>query len=175
MNVLVLNSNYTPLGVTSWQKAITLYFSGKVEIIQDYPDKLIRSVSLTMNMPAVIRVLKWIKSKKVGIRFNKRNIYIRDNGKCCYCNRFVSETRATFDHVVPKSRGGLTNWTNIVTACYNCNQAKDCRTPEEAGLTLHHTPSKPDRLQLDLAFSLKYQNNIPEMWKQWIVNTRMPE
>lgn len=170
MRTLVLNQNYTPLGTIDWTKAVTLLFSGKVDVVEEYENHDIRSASLTMKMPSVIRLNKYVNGKKVGVRFNKSNVYIRDKGKCQYCLRKINENRSTYDHVIPKSRGGKTDWNNIVTCCYGCNQRKDCRTPEEAGLKLITRPYRPESLPVEQAFSLRYKNKIPESWKPYVPN-----
>jgi 5-methylcytosine-specific restriction endonuclease McrA len=82
---LVLNANYTPLGTIDWKRAITLIFEGKVELVEEYEDFVVRSPSTTMKVPSVIRVIKWVKAKTIGIRFNKGNVFLRDKGKCQYC------------------------------------------------------------------------------------------
>lgn len=175
MRTLVLNSNYAPLGTIDWTKAVTLLFSGKVEVVEEYEDREIRSTRISIKMPAVVRLLKWVKGKRVGIRFNKTNVYLRDKGRCQYCARKIAEAKATYDHVVPKSRGGKTDWNNIVTCCYSCNQRKDCRTPDEAHMVLISKPCKPQTLPIEMAFSFKYQDKLPEPWKQWLVHVTLEE
>lgn len=173
--VLVLNANYQPLGSIDWMKAVTLLFSNKVEVVEEYEDKEIRSTRLTIKMPAVVRLLKWVKGKNVGLRFNKTNVYVRDKGRCQYCNSKISIAKSTYDHIKPKSRGGSTDWSNIVTACYKCNQKKDCRTPEEAGMTLVSLPRKPESLPLEMSFNLRYKDHLPKEWKNWLITINVTE
>jgi len=167
MNALVLDVGYTPIGVIPWQKAISLFYSGKIEILSEY-DREIRSVSLTIKMPAVIRLLKWFKARVYSsVRFNKGNLYLRDGGKCAYCSTPIPISKSTYDHVIPKSKGGKTDWTNIVLACHICNRKKDCRTPEEAGLRLEVKPYKPSKL--DTSVWLKSSGSECNIkWSEWI-------
>lgn len=164
---LILNQNYSPMGTIPWQRAIVLLFESKAEIVEEYKQE-VRSVSKRFKMPAVIRLLKWIKTKFKSIRFNKTNVYIRDRGCCQYCKTYVSREESTFDHVIPKSRGGKTDWDNIVTCCYDCNQAKDCRTPTEAKMTLLGKPGKPTHLSLDMSLKMNYNKLVPESWKEYM-------
>ena len=175
MDVLVLNQDYTPLHVISWQRAITEYFKGKVDIIEEYDGKVIRSVSISMKMPSVVRLVKWAKSKTRGVRFNKTNLYMRDHGKCQYCLQPVSQAKATYDHVKPRSQGGTTDWTNIVIACAPCNRRKDRHAPEEVGMHLHTKPIRPSSLPMQFGFSLRLSNHIPKEWRNWIVNVKLEE
>ncbi len=165
---LVLNQNYYPLGTISWQRAISLLYENKADLIEEYEDDIIRSVSTEMRKPAVIHLRSWVKGKLIGIRFNKSNVFLRDKGRCQYCMQRVTEHKFTYDHVMPKSRGGKTDWNNIVTCCYACNQKKDCRTPEEARMKLNQKPTKPTSLPIELSFSVRWQDSLPEVWKNYV-------
>lgn len=173
-HTLVLNADYSPIGAISWQKAITLFFSGKVEVIDNY-DRDIRSTSITIKMPAVVRLLKYVKHLKASLRFNKHNVYIRDNGRCQYCDQEISKSQATYDHVIPKSRGGKTNWSNIVIACSLCNRRKDCKTLEESGMTLRKAPVKPSNLPMNVSFQMQFAvgNKFPNKWKTWFIDLKV--
>jgi 5-methylcytosine-specific restriction endonuclease McrA len=174
--VLVLNAAYMPLSIVSWQEAICLWYTNKAEILESYDDKMLRSWSTAMNMPCVIRLLYFIKPRK-NIKFfqpfTRRNVYVRDHGKCAYCGSSVSLNKFTFDHVVPKSRGGSTNWNNIVCSCLKCNSKKNNRLPEEAGMKILQKPYAP-LLAEDFTSSImnkfshitNMMNN--EKWRQFI-------
>jgi 5-methylcytosine-specific restriction endonuclease McrA len=165
---LVLNQNYYPLGTITWERAVTLLFEEKADLIEEYDTEVIRSVSTSMQKPAVIRLRKWVKGKLVGVRFNKSNVHLRDKGRCQYCMQKVSESKSTYDHVIPKARGGKTDWNNIVTCCYPCNQKKDCRTPEEARMKLNAVPIKPKSLPIEQSFSVRWQDKLPEIWRNYV-------
>ena len=141
---LLLNASFQPLQVISWQRALQLFFSGKVEIVEA-SDRPIRSVSLTIRMPLVIRLLKYIpqRTRKNIVRFTRNNIFLRDHYACQYCGKKPPASELTMDHVHPVVKGGLKTWENIVTACQTCNLKKGGRTPEEAGMRLHHPPRQP--------------------------------
>ena len=135
MSVIVLNASYEPLKVVNWQKAITLWCQGKVEVIAVH-DREIRAVSVSFKLPSVIRLLRFVKIKRRFdyVPFSRANIYARDNHTCQYCNGVHPTSELTFDHVVPVAQGGRKDWENIVTCCVSCNRKKGGRTPAEAGM-----------------------------------------
>lgn len=163
--VLLLNATFEPLRIISWKKAITLLFLGKVEVIEEY-DREIRSVSFTIKLPSVVKLIKYIKYRKKGVKFSRQNIYARDNYTCQYCGRRFDSHELTLDHVVPKWKGGQTRWENIVTCCIECNRKKGGRLPKEAGLKLIRKPHKPDHVYaLKITFRL---NSAPESWRDYL-------
>jgi 5-methylcytosine-specific restriction endonuclease McrA len=167
LETLVLNAFYMPITVIPWQKAITLWCKGKIDIIDNY-DREIRSPSIVMKVPSVVRYMGKHKGKSRIIKYSKSMIYKRDRGRCQYCNNRVSKNKATLDHVLPRSRGGLTSFTNIVIACSRCNQHKKDRTPEEAGMQLITIPSRPSALPAPfLNLGLK-RLGIPDTWIPFI-------
>ena len=140
---LVLNATYEPLKVVDWQRAITLWVQGKVEIVETH-DREVRSVSFSFRLPSVVRLLQFVRLKKRPVvQFTRANIYARDEHTCQYCGEVFASEDLTFDHVVPSAQGGTRGWTNIVTACEPCNRKKAARTPEEAGMTLRRKPRRP--------------------------------
>jgi len=110
---LLLNASYEPLKVVHWQKAITLWCQGKVEVIAVH-DREIRAVSVSFKMPSVIRLLRFVKIKRRFdyVPFSRANIYARDNHTCQYCSEAYSTADLTFDHVVPVAQGGRKDWEN---------------------------------------------------------------
>ena len=159
---LLLNASYEPLKVVHWQKAVTLWCQGKVEVIAVHPDREIRAVSFSFKLPSVIRLLRFVKIKRRFdyVPFSRANIYARDNHTCQYCSESYPTAELTFDHVVPVAHGGRKDWENIVTCCVNCNRKKGGRTPRQASMTLVRKPEKPKRSPL-LAMKLsqrKYQS-----------------
>ena len=130
-DVLILNANaqpvnYLPLSVINWKEAIRYMYHDKCDVLEWYDDWLVRSPSWETKVPAVIMMKQYIKSKS-EVRFSKSNLYLRDQYKCQYCGNEFSRTHLTMDHVVPTSRGGKTEWTNIVAACNPCNSTKGNR------------------------------------------------
>jgi len=137
--VLVLNAGYEVLNVTSLQRAIKLLYKGKAEVIETRSDREIRSPSVTMNMPSIIRLLYYIVRPFREVPITKKNVLIRDRHTCQYCGRKGN----TVDHILPRSRGGKDVWTNCVCACSYCNTRKNNRTPAEANMKLIRKPKKP--------------------------------
>ena len=141
MSVLVLNSQYLPIQTTSVKKAIKLIYRG-VAVAEKYSDKVWKSISSEIILPAVIRLINFHKLPNRTYKLSKKNILIRDKYTCQYCTEVLSERSLTIDHIIPKSKGGSSKWENLVTACKKCNTKKADKTPEEAGLKLHSRPSK---------------------------------
>jgi len=138
---LVLNYSYEPLQFCSAKRAIIMVFNARAESIES-DGYVVRSPTITFKLPAVIRVLNMVKrSQPRDISFSKKNILRRDNFTCQYCGG--TDNSLTVDHVLPKSRGGKSNWINVVVACKSCNLKKGNRTPSEKGMRLLTKPSKP--------------------------------
>lgn len=163
--VLFLDWSYRPLRVESWQRAIADLFLGKVEIVENSRDRTIQTITRAVPMPSVVRVVRRFRRDKLRIKFSRLNIYARDAFACQYCRARKPTEDLTFDHVVPRSRGGKTCWENIVTCCTDCNSAKANRTPSEAGLELRARPRKPHWLP---AVTVKMSGGtIPEEWREY--------
>jgi 5-methylcytosine-specific restriction endonuclease McrA len=164
-SVLLLNASFEPLRIIDWKRALTLLFAGKAEVVEEY-NREIRSVSLTIRLPAVVRLLNLIRVKASGIKFSRQNIYARDQYECQYCGGRPPLMDLTYDHVIPRSRGGATDWTNIVTCCITCNRKKGGKALEQSGLSLRHLPKKPSwQSSGAIALSLR---NPPESWRDYL-------
>lgn len=164
---LLLNATYEPLKVVHWQKAVTLWCQGKVEIVAVH-DREIRAVSFSFKLPSVIRLLRYVRIKKRFdyVPFSRANIYARDGYTCQYCAHSLPTTELTFDHVVPVSQGGRKDWENIVTCCVSCNRRKGGRTPEEAGMHLIRHPRRPDSAPaIRITIGLR---NAPDSWRDYL-------
>lgn len=162
---LLLNSTFEPLRVVTWKKAIIMVMLGKVEVIERY-DRAIRGISVSIHLPAVIRLNRFIKRKTPIVKFSRQNLYVRDKGVCQYCGTPFEYKALTYDHVVPRSKGGQTEWTNVVTCCTACNLRKGGRTPEEAGMSLMKKPKAPIWIPL-LTKSLGIEETPPS-WKDYL-------
>lgn len=164
---LVLNATYEPLGVVSWQRAVTLLYQGKVEVVATY-ERLIRGVRDHIALPSILRLLRHVRLKRVfaEVPFSRTNVYARDENRCQYCGHTFEPQSLTFDHVVPVARGGLKTWDNIVTCCVGCNRRKGDRLPDEAGMKLVRRPKRPD---LPRALALVYAHRrAPETWRDYL-------
>ena len=172
METLVLDVGYTPVARVSWRRAITLLFEGKVEVVESYEDKTIRSVTLEMQVPSIVRFLRAIRRRKKGIRFSRENVCARDKGRCQYCGLSVPRHDFTYDHVTPRAQGGHTTWENVVVCCTPCNQKKGGRRPEQAGMLLATRPVKPKVLPEAMRLTLTWQKDMPIPWRAWLTSYR---
>jgi 5-methylcytosine-specific restriction endonuclease McrA len=141
--VIVINASYEFLGLVSWQRAMGLLFSGKVEVIKE-SNRIVKTVTRTFRVPAVIRLVKFIRQiYKREVPFSRKNILVRDGYKCQYCGDDFNSGDLTVDHIIPKVQGGNNDWTNVVACCRSCNIRKGGRTPRQAGMQLVRKPFKP--------------------------------
>lgn len=166
-HTLVLDPTYRPHRVVPWWRAMILLFENKIEIVETY-DTDIHTVSLTFKMPAVVRLLGKVRSRKNAVKFSRINILTRDKAACRYCGKKLPMRKLNYDHVVPRSQGGKTEWTNIVTCCYPCNQVKGDRTPEQAGMYLiGGKPTRPTSLPITV-FELPAGMKTPDCWATYL-------
>lgn len=165
---LLLNATYEPIKIVDWQRAITLFYRGKVEIVAEH-DREVRSVTFTFKLPSVVRLLKFVKTRLQGevVPFTRANIYARDGFQCQYCAETFADRDLTFDHVIPAAQGGTRGWENIVTACVQCNRRKGPHTPEEAGMALLRHPKRPTRAAVLLKVSLGMRT-APACWRDYL-------
>lgn len=162
---LLLTQGYEPIKIISWQRAITLLTLGKVEVVEQY-DAEIHAVSLVIHAPAVVRLRKAFRRHAKPVKFSRVNIYARDRYRCQYCATKCSISELTYDHVVPRSRGGGTTWDNIVSCCYACNREKANRTPAEARMKLLATPTRPTWIaSVQIRVSTR---SIPDAWRDYV-------
>lgn len=167
MNVLVLNSSFLPIQTTSVKKAIKMIYRG-VAIVEKYSSTVWKSVSSEVILPAVIRLTNFYKLPIRTHRLSKKNIFLRDQYLCQYCIDQGTDRSLTIDHVIPKSRGGSSNWDNLVSCCKPCNTKKANKTPEEAGMKLFSKPTKSGLHTQTTLLRNKGLNN-PE-WSEFLFN-----
>jgi len=160
MDVLVLNASYEVLNITGWQRAVCLIFSGKAEILEEC-NRIIRSPSMEIKLPSVIRMNYYIKKPRLFVPLSRSNVFMRDRYTCQYCGQPRKSHDLTLDHIVPRSLGGETCWENIVTACRRCNTKKGNRTPEMAGMKLLKRPRAPQ-------FTPSVHASIRSEWEKYI-------
>lgn len=148
MPALVLNADYRPLSyyplsLWPWQEVIKAVFLDRVEVVSTY-DHVVHSPSFEMKLPSVVSLKQYVPQDRPPA-FTRFNLFLRDSFTCQYCS---SPDELTFDHVIPRSRGGRTTWENIITACAPCNLRKGGRTPREAGMHPFHTARRPSMHEL---------------------------
>ncbi len=161
---LILTPWMAPHRVISWQRAIVLLFLGKVEVLEEYDERVV-APSLTLRTPAVARLTRGNVSTKRKVRFSRVNVFTRDGFRCQYCGVRKSMDALNYDHVVPRVRGGKTGWENIVTSCYDCNDRKGSRTPDEAGMKLLRRPHRP--ATLPLTPFIRSEKGVPPVWRDY--------
>ena len=165
--VLVLNQNYEPIMVTGVKRAISLYFTEKIDVIEKYEESL-RSPSISIPMPSVIRLKNYIRIKKNNILISRKNIMKRDNYTCQYCNK--KGVQMTIDHLIPKQKGGLDTWDNLVAACVPCNSKKQNYRLKDCNMTLNKIPKKPSIIN----FLQKFVSNKQQNWKPYLFMDTTP-
>ncbi len=148
---LVLNAdfqplNYFPLSLWSWQDALKAVFLDRVNMVSEY-DRQVHSPSHAVNLPSVISLKKYVPQARRPA-FTRFNVFLRDRFCCQYCGGVYRAEDLTFDHVIPRSKGGMTTWTNVVTACAPCNLRKGNRLPRQSGIQPLRTPMQPTTFQL---------------------------
>lgn len=130
-------------------------------------DDWVRTVSSEIQVPRVIRLLDYDRLPKQTVKFNRRNIFARDNNQCQYCGKKFPTSELSLDHVLPRSQGGQSTWENIVCACVACNVRKGGRTPKEAHMALIRRPEKPRRSPL---LNLKLTHRKYQSWRTFLEN-----
>jgi 5-methylcytosine-specific restriction endonuclease McrA len=160
-DVLVLNSSYEALSVTSLRRAVRLIFAGKAELIEGAGT--LRSTRIEIRLPSVIRMLYYVARSRHRVGLSKKNLLLRDDYRCQYCSVRLG-ANATVDHVVPRARGGLSAWNNLVACCVTCNQRKRDRTPDEARMTLTRRPKEPSFIP----WVVVRRHTRPDEWFQWL-------
>ena len=165
---LVLNADYRPLSyyplsLWSWQDSIKSVFLNRVSIVSYY-DRVVRSPSFSMKLPSVIALKDYIKPLR-NPNFTRFNVFLRDKFSCQYCG---SKNELTFDHLLPRSKGGKTNWENVVTACSSCNVQKGGRLLEKSGMKLSIVPFAPTTEDLHKNGKNFPPNFLHESWMDYL-------
>lgn len=173
MQTLILSSAYEPIARIPWQRAVSLWCLDKIDVLEVYPDRFLRSQKITIMTPAVVRFKQALRRRTIrGVRYSKLAIYLRDGGRCQYCGTKLPRKYATVDHILPASRGGKTSWTNVVLACFGCNTRKGNRTPSEAHMKLKSKPERPKKLPYRFIDGIVFENGDPEQWQGYLPEPR---
>ena len=185
-DTLILNRNLYAIHVTSWQRALGLVFAGHASVVdedyafhefeswvelsqsmEEHPAGFVHTPTVKLAIPEVIVLKVFGGVPKRGIPFTRRNIYHHYGNSCCYCGRQFPSSELNLDHVIPRSRGGTTGWSNVVTACLPCNLRKGSRLPKEAGMRLLRTPAQP-KWRYGMSLSLRSPVPIRRSWQKFI-------
>jgi 5-methylcytosine-specific restriction endonuclease McrA len=150
------------MSVCNVKKAVVLLYLGKAELIEAHRTHRLRSISMSMPFPSIVRLGVYIHIPHKKIILSRKNILRRDSHRCQYCNR--GDVPLTVDHIIPKSTGGEDTWENLVTACVACNNRKGNRTPEKAHMPLLRTPIKPNHV----TFIRHFVGQVDERWKPYL-------
>jgi len=137
------NGAFSNHDVNSWLELSLLKKMMMEEADYEIDELWINSTSPYFIAPKVIRYLNYDKTHQRQVKFSRKNIMIRDQNTCIYCNKKFPTDQLQLEHIIPRSRGGKTTWTNTATSCHKCNQKKADKTPKEAGMKLHWKPVKP--------------------------------
>lgn len=170
-HALVLNADfrplsYFPLSLWSWQDAVKAAFLGRVTILSEY-DRCVRSPSFEMKLPSVIALKEYIAQSRYPA-FTRFNVFLRDGFCCQYCSKHSHTSELTFDHLIPRSVGGRTTWTNVVTACSACNMLKGSRLPEQCGMNPRRHPWRPTGFDLQEQGRAFPPNYLHESWRDYL-------
>ena len=141
-SVLVLNASYEAVHICDVRRALKMVFKG-VALAEEESDVVVRAATIQVRVPHVIRLREYVRIPHRPIKFSRRNVLVRDRYGCQYCGKSFTPGELTLDHVVPRSRGGDTEWENVVAACKRCNHRKGDRTPQEASMFPRRRPRTP--------------------------------
>lgn len=189
-NVLVLNRIYMAIRVINVRRALTLLYRDCAEVItiedgryvnyefdawcevsqllaldKQEGEEYIQAVNFEIQVPRLVRLTRYDKIPKSTVRFNRKSVFARDDHSCQYCGQTRPVNQLSLDHVVPRSQGGKTNWSNIVCSCLSCNSRKGGRTPEQANMKLLSKPTMP---KTNPAISLAIEQPKYEIWKSFV-------
>lgn len=168
---LILNADYRPLSyfplsLWPWQEAVKAIFRGSVDIVSEY-DRTVKSPTHEMKLPSVLALKEYVPMKRTPA-FTRFNVFLRDQWSCQYCTKDFKTHDLTFDHVVPRSRGGRTSWDNIVAACRPCNTKKGSKMPKEVEMYPRRKPEAPSIHMLQEHGRKFPPNFLHESWSDFL-------
>lgn len=186
--VLVLNRHFIPVNFTTWRRAIVLLYLDRANVvdeeyrlynfnewfelsqeINDHPAGFVYTPRFKIAIPEIIVLKFYDKIQFEQPKLTRKNIYEHYGYKCCYCGQKFDSTQLNIDHIIPRSRGGKTEWGNIVTSCISCNLKKGNRTPQEAKMKLVIPPHKPSR-RTKLSLVLNTNFKLHSSWQKFVDN-----
>jgi len=168
---LVLNADYRPLSyfplsLWSWQDAIRAICRDAVVVVSEY-EQFVRSPTQEFRLPSVLALKEYVPTKPMPA-FTRFNVFLRDQWECQYCGEPFGTHQLTFDHVIPRSRGGRTAWDNIVAACQECNLTKGSKLPKECGMFPRTHPKQPTMYELQANGKRFPPNFLHKSWGDFL-------
>ena len=161
--VLVLNATYEPISFVTLKRAVILLLKEKAEVIEEMVERKLRAERSSFPYPLVIRLVSYVPVPRfINLPLSRRSLLSRDNYTCQYCG--TTEHPLTIDHVIPRSRGGKTEWTNVVAACVSCNRKKGNKMSADAHMIPHTKPANPGYIAVVLLGQAKGN----ETWQRYI-------
>ncbi len=163
---LVLNVSWIPIETVSWQEAYTKIFNGRATVVEYY-EEIIKTPTDEYLKPAVIICTEYNKIPNRAAVYSKRMVYLRDNYTCQYCGKQLNNSNATYDHVVPRSRGGRSTFLNTVCCCGKCNRKKADKLLKHSGMRLLRKPMAPNINPIRAKFG-----RMTNITKEWMVHLK---
>ncbi len=160
--MLVLNATFEPINVCTVRRAVVLMLKQKAEVVEEGLSS-VRSEHTSLLRPAVIRLSTYVRLPRDAHRrkITRRAVFARDGWECQYCG---TRSQLTVDHVIPRSKGGTSDWDNIVASCAPCNRRKGDLLPRQAGMHPRQAPRVPH----STVFIHVASPTIPASWRQWL-------
>lgn len=185
MRTLLLNACSVPIDIIPWQQAVLFLLDGRASMVASYPGWHVRSASMSVDWPAVIRDAA--RDTSPGLPPIRQNVFARDRHRCLYCDLRPKTPSGrpdlsvlTLDHVIPRCRAEygyvetadgrlipLSGWENLATACGPCNRKKDDRTPAEASMILAERPTAPGFLTR-IRIVVSRVRHVPVPWEPYL-------
>lgn len=168
---LVLNADYRPLSyfplsIWPWQEAVKAIFRDTVVVVSEY-ERTVHSPSMEVNLPSVLALKEYVVANRAPA-FTRFNVFLRDKWECQYCGDGFKTHDLTFDHVIPRAKGGMTNWENIVASCQECNLKKGSMLPAECGMFPLESPHEPTMYELQENGRRYAPNFLHESWRDFL-------
>jgi 5-methylcytosine-specific restriction endonuclease McrA len=163
--VLVLNATYEPINITAVRRAVVLILKG-VATTEEEDGDFVHSSRAAIRIPSVIRLTQFHRIPYQSRALSRKNILLRDRYTCQFCGRVLPASELTLDHVIPRSRGGHTDWDNLVACCHSCNNMKGDRLPDESGLKLRRQP-RPFTLHTSRQL-MRMMGRSDERWRKYL-------
>ncbi len=168
--ILMLNANGEALRVISLQRALSLLMNNKVDVLETVPDKKLRSPSVEIPYPSVLRLKRFVNVPRRNAVWSRRAVFARDNWRCVYCNDQLDRTTATVDHLIPRDicdRMGVkaSTWSNTCASCPKCNRRKANKRLEDSGMKFYNADYLP---KIPRTSYIVFSGDVPSQWRAYL-------